>query len=160
MHQLYLDFKGWVKTRDLIENDEVIHCNEGVSKINKIYKEVLDMPEDTYNFEVEDCHTYYVTDSNVLVHNVCLYRGGNDMTPRKMDIATDLNGNVLPEKGISVNSDPSKVARFWHPHKIGKLPDGLKIIHTSGTHFEIIPTYAMPLEQYQNLLNMIPLTPL
>ena len=54
-----------------IENDEVIHYNKEVSKIDKIYKEVLDTPEDTYNFEVEDCHTYYVTDSDVLVHNKC-----------------------------------------------------------------------------------------
>ena len=55
-----------------IENYKVIHYNEEVSKINKIYKEVLDTPEDTYNFEVEDCHTYYVTDSDVLVHNDCI----------------------------------------------------------------------------------------
>ena len=70
-HPFYINNKGWVKARDLIENDEVIHYNEGVSKINKICKEVLDTPEDTYNFEVEDCHTYYVTDSDVLVHNKC-----------------------------------------------------------------------------------------
>ena len=44
----------------------MIHYNEEVSKINKY----LDT-EDTYNFEVEDCHTYYVTDSDVLVHNKC-----------------------------------------------------------------------------------------
>ncbi|MCH5172523.1 MAG: hypothetical protein J1F31_06830 [Erysipelotrichales bacterium] len=55
------------------------------------YNKKLDTLEDTYNFEVEDCHTYYVTDSDVLVHN------------------------------------------------------------------EIVPAYAMSLEQYQNLLNMIPL---
>ena len=32
----------------------MIHYNEGVSKIDKTYKEVLDTPEDTYNFKVDD----------------------------------------------------------------------------------------------------------
>ncbi|MCH5172520.1 MAG: hypothetical protein J1F31_06815 [Erysipelotrichales bacterium] len=40
--------------------------NESVSKINKY----LDA-KDTYNFEVEDYHTYYVADSDVLMHNKC-----------------------------------------------------------------------------------------
>ena len=28
-------------------------------------------PVTTYNFEVEDSHTYYVTQSDVLCHNIC-----------------------------------------------------------------------------------------
>ena len=32
-----------------------------------------------YNFEVEDFHTYYVTDSAILVHNRC--RGKNNIKP-------------------------------------------------------------------------------
>ena len=31
----------------------------------------LESLETTYNFEVEDFHTYFVSDSNVLVHNSC-----------------------------------------------------------------------------------------
>mgnify|MGYP004643826433 CR=1 FL=1 len=31
----------------------------------------LKSPETTYNFEVEDFHTYFVSESNVLVHNMC-----------------------------------------------------------------------------------------
>ncbi len=40
--------------------------------IEAIDVEILKSPETTYNFEVEDFHTYYVSDSNVLVHNKCL----------------------------------------------------------------------------------------
>lgn len=40
--------------------------------IEKIEVEQLATPETTYNFEVEDFHTYYVSESNVLVHNTCL----------------------------------------------------------------------------------------
>ena len=39
--------------------------------IEAIDVEVLKSPETTYNFEVEDFHTYYVSATNVLVHNMC-----------------------------------------------------------------------------------------
>lgn len=39
--------------------------------IEEITVEQLSEPETTYNFEVADFHTYYVTESNVLVHNKC-----------------------------------------------------------------------------------------
>ena len=40
--------------------------------IEAIQVEQLEAPETTYNFEVADFHTYYVTKSNVLVHNMCV----------------------------------------------------------------------------------------
>lgn len=39
--------------------------------IESIQIKKLSNPETTYNFEVEDYHTYYVTESKVLVHNDC-----------------------------------------------------------------------------------------
>lgn len=39
--------------------------------INRIKVEVLAEPQTTYNFEVEDFHTYYVGENEVLVHNKC-----------------------------------------------------------------------------------------
>ena len=39
--------------------------------INSVAVETLESPETTYNFEVEDFHTYFVSESNVLVHNSC-----------------------------------------------------------------------------------------
>lgn len=39
--------------------------------IEKVEAETLTEAETTYNFEVADFHTYYVTEKNVLVHNVC-----------------------------------------------------------------------------------------
>ena len=39
--------------------------------IEEIQVEQLSEPETTYNFEVADYHTYYVSESNVLVHNMC-----------------------------------------------------------------------------------------
>jgi hypothetical protein len=43
-------------------------ANENVEQIQH---EILESPILVYNFQVEDYHTYYVTDSGVLVHNLC-----------------------------------------------------------------------------------------
>ena len=39
--------------------------------IKRVEVEALTEAETTYNFEVADFHTYYVTDKDVLVHNKC-----------------------------------------------------------------------------------------
>ena len=121
-------------------------------------------PQITYNFEVEDYHTYYVADG-VLVHNKCLggeyYRGGNDMTLKPNEYAVK-DGLVVPGKdGISVNLNASEVARFGTPHKIVSLPDGLTIAQKglNPAHYVIRPEYAMPLNQYQMLLYQVKLIP-
>ncbi len=44
--------------------------------IEQINVEQLSTPEATYNFEVEDFHTYYVTESNILTHNKCVATEG------------------------------------------------------------------------------------
>ena len=115
----------------------------------------------TYNIEVEDYHTYYVTQSDILCHNACntpdLYRGGNNMNVRARDVEM-IDDLVQPTRGVSVNSNSEAVKSFGKPHKVGKLPKGLKIKHTSGTHYEIIPERAMPLGEYQSLLDLISLT--
>ena len=69
------------------------------------------------------------------------------------------DGLVQPTRGISVNTDVTVVSKFGRPYKIGGLPDGLSIVRTGGTHFEIIPAYPMPFEVYQGLLYQIPLIP-
>ena len=37
--------------------------------VEKIQHEILEKPLEVYNFQVEEDHTYYVSDSSVLVHN-------------------------------------------------------------------------------------------
>lgn len=48
--------------------------NKSCATIEEIRVERLTKPETTYNFEVEDFHTYYVSESKVLVHNDCFRR--------------------------------------------------------------------------------------
>ena len=55
--------------KDLREGDVLTLADGTTATITKTYGEQLDEPVIVYNFEVKDFHTYYVTDTGVLVHN-------------------------------------------------------------------------------------------
>ena len=91
-----------------------------------------------------------------------LYRGGSSMTPRQTDYVMK-NGLVQPvtNKGVSLNINKNKVSAYGIPHRVVSVPTGL-IIYQQGLdpgHYIIAPAYAMTLEEYQNLLNMVILIP-
>ena len=98
--------------------------------IYAIEVEQLSNPEITYNFEVEDYHTYYVTGSKVLVHNKCLQEHhyltnkNQEYTPQMKEITDkynlDLDGSwnkeMLPHGG--------RHAKAYHKHML----EGIKNI--------------------------------
>ncbi len=59
----------WVSAKDLEAGDVLTLSDGSTAVISKVYGEKLENPVIVYNFEVEDYHTYYVTDMGVLVHN-------------------------------------------------------------------------------------------
>ncbi len=63
--------------KDLREGDVLTLADGTTATITKTYGEQLDEPVIVYNFEVKDFHTYYVTDTGVLVHNANKYATGN-----------------------------------------------------------------------------------
>ena len=69
-HPFYVAGKGWVKAGELKSGDVLKLYDGKEAEIGSVYikdsKPVL-----TYNFEVEDSHTYYVTQSEILCHNSC-----------------------------------------------------------------------------------------
>ena len=66
-----MEGKGFVKAKDLTKEDKLVQSDGSLLGIDSIQIEVLKTPETKYNFEVEDYHTYYVTESDILVHNDC-----------------------------------------------------------------------------------------
>lgn len=70
-HPFYVIGKGFVPAKDLKEGEFLQLADCTTVSIYKITVERLEEAETTYNFEVEDFHTYYVSESNVLVHNRC-----------------------------------------------------------------------------------------
>jgi len=66
-HPFYVIGKGWVNTVDLTLGDQFI--NNGGVPIKVSSLKSLNRIDTAYNFTVEDFHTYFVTEQNVLVHN-------------------------------------------------------------------------------------------
>ena len=92
-HPFWVEGKGWTEAGELKAGD-VLRLNTGELKtVEKVEIEVFDKPVKVYNFEVEDWHTYFVTEQGILVHNAGQdYDGnGNTGTPNK---ETSKTGNI------------------------------------------------------------------
>jgi hypothetical protein len=79
------------------------------------------------------------------------------MNVRPQDLRLDSNGLVKTTHGVSLSTNAAKLERFGGARRIKALPEGLKIIQRGAdpSHYEIVPTFPMTLEQFQNLLNLI-----
>jgi len=92
--------------------------------------------------------------------NVPVFRGGNTLIARKGDVRFHSGSELLKNtRGVSLNTDPSKVSSFGSAYKVISIPKDLRIVHTSGTHFEIAPRVPMTFETFQGLLGQVVLTP-
>ena len=76
-HPFYSPVKGWTSAIDLRAGDRLQLLNGEYVVIEQVQHELLESPVVTYNFEVEDFHTYYVGDTEVLVHNECVAKKGD-----------------------------------------------------------------------------------
>ena len=83
-HPFYSPVKGQTSAIDLRAGDILVMLNGEYVVVEQVQHELLESPETTYNFEVEDFHTYYVGDTEVLVHNKC---GDKISTSRPASVA-------------------------------------------------------------------------
>ena len=70
-HPFYSPVKGWTDAIHLRAGDILVLVNGEYVVVEKVKHEILEVPVAVYNFQVEDYHTYYVTNTGVLVHNMC-----------------------------------------------------------------------------------------
>ena len=70
----------WVSACDLKRGDKVLLSDGTLCEAEGVSCKKLSAPETTYNLEVADFHTYYVSDACVLVHNAgCGSTGSYDI---------------------------------------------------------------------------------
>lgn len=133
-HPFFIDGRGWVETRDILLGEAVQTIDEEL--VNVVEIRDLGTRSKTYNFEIADYHSYFVTDQGLWVHNggPCdqdrevvseaneadvtkkaddfVYRGGSgtptNLTPRLKDTG-GLSGNVNPMPGKNQVIDTSKL---------------------------------------------------
>ena len=70
-HPFWVPEKGWTDAIQLRAGDRLQLLNGEYVIVEQVQHEILEAPVTVYNFEVEDFHTYYVTNSSILVHNSC-----------------------------------------------------------------------------------------
>jgi hypothetical protein len=70
-HPFWVEGKGWIGASEL-KNGDVLRLKSGKrAKVTQLKRVDLVKPVKVYNFEVEDWHTYFVSEEQVLVHNMC-----------------------------------------------------------------------------------------
>ena len=128
LHPFYVQDKGFIKAKDLLEKENVLLYNNEWVSISKIEIEKLDKPETTYNFEVEDYHTYYVSESGILVHNDCKkinleFESYEDA----VDYANNVlgpNSTIIDKNGVTFNvsSDGHWTWRLDYHGTLSRMP--------------------------------------
>ena len=87
----------WVSACDLKRGDKVLLSDGTLCEAEGVSCKKLSAPETTYNLEVADFHTYYVSDACVLVHNA-----GCDM---QRGLMRQKQAKMTNTKAISVNGN-------------------------------------------------------
>ena len=88
--------QGLGRCGSLVPNNIVYTKDWNTATVKSVSLLELDEPVEVFNFEVEDCHTYFVGEFDVLVHNACGSNHGNSLKTTK-----PAEGYILKEKGIN-----------------------------------------------------------
>ncbi|WBW95944.1 polymorphic toxin-type HINT domain-containing protein [Oceanirhabdus sp. W0125-5] len=79
-HLFWTKNKGWIKAGELTKGEELVKYDGVIGYVEEINIEELKEATTVYNFEVEDWHTYYVSNKEILVHNDCFENVANAVT--------------------------------------------------------------------------------
>ena len=90
-HPFYSPVKGWTEACRLRAGDILVLVNGEYVVVEQVQHELLEVPVQVYNLEVEDFHTYFVSGCAVLVHNKC---GNGPTSPNKV------NDNALKDVDV------------------------------------------------------------
>ena len=71
-HPFYSPVKGWTEAAQLRAGDMLVLVNDEYVVVEKVQHEILESPITVFNFQVQDYHTYYVSNIGILVHNSCV----------------------------------------------------------------------------------------
>ena len=121
-HPFYSPVKGWTEACQLRAGDILVLVNGEYVIVEQVQHEILEAPVATYNFEVQDFHTYYVGKSAVLVHNLCTV-DADDFTKISTGRATP--NNLIEKLAMeSAKSNPSAGKILNIRLKDSRLPKG------------------------------------
>nr|WP_297707526.1 polymorphic toxin-type HINT domain-containing protein [uncultured Butyrivibrio sp.] len=100
-HPFYVKDRGFVPAGELSEHSVLVDSEGNELHLQTVRWEHLQSPIPVYNFAVEDYHTYFVGDNEVLVHNMCA-----------ADIVEGANAVQNAGENISKSQTPDQKALF------------------------------------------------
>jgi len=128
-HPFQVKGKGWVDAANLAPNDIVYTKDWNTAVVKSVNLIELDEPVEVFNFEVEDCHTYFVGELSVLVHNAnCGNTGRSGKQARLREIADD--DKVSSALRGEIKRDMNQIARG--KRKTIRVPQGCHLAHRTG----------------------------
>lgn len=130
-HPFYSPVKGWTAACQLRAGDILVLVNGEYVVVEQVQHEILETPVATYNFEVEDFHTYYVGESAILVHNLCKVQTGG---AKEYTVSKSRNAAFREAKrysNIPMSEQPVKVIQSVD--RMNKAIPGRTYIFKNGT---------------------------
>ena len=122
-HPFQVKGGGWVDAAELVPNDAVYTKDWGTTTVKSVSLLELDEPVEVFNFEVEDCHTYFVGKCGVLVHNACTKSNYRSNAKKYYDtdgvgqeahhIFPQKFNNYFSDRGINIHA--SQNIKFMQP---------------------------------------------
>ncbi|MBR3415463.1 MAG: carbohydrate binding domain-containing protein, partial [Clostridia bacterium] len=108
-HPFYSPHKGWTDAVHLRAGDILVLLNGEYVVLEKTQHEILESPIEVYNLEVEDYHTYFVSNCCLLVHNKCKEgKRFDDNQKAVVDLAKENKHNILDESSANILVDFAK----------------------------------------------------
>ena len=133
-HPFYVNNRGFVNAGELAIGDELLDSNCNVLLVENHSVELTDKPTKVYNFQVEDFHTYHVSEFGLLVHNA----GGYERSQKYSNNWSDESLSKTVDK-IAPESKPVKTSsgkEIYNNPKTGKQV----VYDTDGNYFRIEDT--------------------
>lgn len=127
-HPFYLPaIDKFIPAEQLEIGENLLLSNGEYGIIESIEVESLDCPEPTYNLEVEDYHTYYVGNNEVLVHNKCGGLGKKSNVDNVIDETVNGQGNMTSQFTLSPEEALEAGEKFLGSNysEIGKAGSGV-----------------------------------
>ena len=118
-HPFYVVDYGFKYASELKIGDEVKSLSGDIYSICEVSIDRLKVPIHVYNFEVEDWHTYYVSEAGLLVHNLC------KTTPNTTTEAST-QGSAAVGEGGSKSIKPYEVTTYDDFRTRSVVGDGLE----------------------------------
>ena len=143
-HPFYVEGYGFKPAGELQSRDKVVLQNAKTAEVENVEIEYLEEPVKVYNFEVEDWHTYYVSEIGVLVHNDCMAEipnGGSGRKVKTYQTYTKTNpqtGKVYSGRTSGYGNPAENVRRRDANHHMNRKGFGPAVLDKSSTNYNSI----------------------